>query len=298
MIDFIQLFDDYSVDYKLDGKNVSKDFIGVNCPHCGDTAYHGGVPKNGSPKYTCWRCGTHSLNKTLSILMGVKNVEGILKEYSDGIPLVASTENKKTIIRPDTVIVPGEDIQWYHRDYLSKRRYDPDYLIQKYHIKGTGPMSEFGARVYFPIIFKNEVVSYQGRSIAKNPWLKYMTAAPDKEKIHHKHILFNYDNAQDDFVVLVEGVFDAVRLGDGACATFGTSFMREQLYWLKDFKRIFMLYDDEFFAQKKSQDAINNITNITMGQVFKINLNNIGDPDDLSQDDVRYVMNEFRRKIY
>jgi len=295
MIDYLQLFQDYSVDFKESGKNVGQGFIGLNCPWCDDSSHHGGVPKDGSSRYTCWRCGTHSLNSTLEKILCVKNIESLLEVYTDGNVVAAP---KKIITHATEVTVPGGELQWYHRNYLKTRNYDPDELISKYHIKGTTPTSKFGNRIYFPIFYKNEIVSYQGRSIDKHAYLRYLTAKPEEEKIFHKHILFNLDNANEDFIVLVEGVFDAIRLGDGACATFGTSFMREQLLLLKNYKRIFMLYDTEFFAQKKSKSAANDVAHITDSDVYTVDLNTIGDPDNLSADDVKYVMNEFRRKIY
>lgn len=297
MINYLELFNDYNVDYALEGKNVGSEFIGVHCPFCGDTSYHGGVPRDGSHAFSCWRCGSHNIYDALNYILGVPNSFNILASYTDDTPQL-HTENKKKHTTVNTVHVPGETIKWYHRKYLEQRRYDPDELIQKYHITGTAPGSTYGKRIYFPIIYKNEIVSYQGRSIDKNPYLKYLTAEPEKEKVFHKHILFNYDNATSDFIVLTEGLFDALRLGDGACATFGTNFMREQLLLLRPYNRIFLLYDNEFFAQQKAVKAIQNITNICTGSVYQISTDTTGDPDDLSNDDAKYLMNELRRTYY
>ena len=52
MIDYLQLFDDYAVDYALEGKNFGNNFIGIHCPWCNDSSYHGGVPKDGSEKFS------------------------------------------------------------------------------------------------------------------------------------------------------------------------------------------------------------------------------------------------------
>jgi DNA primase len=122
-----------------------------------------------------------------------------------------------------------------------------------------------------------------------------MTAAPELEKMFHKHLLFNYDLCKEDFIVLVEGVFDALRLGDGACATFGTQFMAEQLLLVKPFKRVFMLYDNEFEAQEKAKKASGLISNLISGEVMVVNLGGSKDPDNLSDDDARCLMSEFRR---
>ena len=48
MIDYISLFEDYSVDYALEGSNIGNNYIGLHCPWCDDTSYHGGVPRGGT----------------------------------------------------------------------------------------------------------------------------------------------------------------------------------------------------------------------------------------------------------
>lgn len=300
MIDLTRMFSDYSIDY-VEGptKDVSAAFIGVSCPFCGKSGYHGGFARDTSKgvSYNCWVCGTHSGYKALQILLGTKYINPILEAYSDD-SIMSMPSEKKIIEGVDKVLVPGGNLDWYHKKYLEKRRYDPDYLVQKYHITGTTPSDTFGARIYFPIIYQGEVASYQGRSIDKNAYLRYLTAAPDKERVHHKNILFNYDNAIEDFIVLVEGIFDSIRLGDGAVCTFGTTFKREQLLLLKDYKRIFLLYDDEHMAQVKARKAAADIQNIASGEVSILNLGNTGDPDDLADDDAKYLMNELRRRYY
>jgi hypothetical protein len=297
MLDYLTFFEDYGIDYATEGPNVGNNYIGVMCPWCGDTSYHGGVPKNGQHKFTCWRCGGHSLEATLSRMTGLKDIQSILSKYDDG----ASTFNteQRVLVHPERkVVVPGGDLEWYHRKYLEKRRYDPDYLIREYKVKGTTPTSEQGTRVYFPIYYGGEVVSYQGRSIRDDAYLRYLTASPDEEKVFHKSILFNLDNCKSETIVMVEGVFDALRLGKyDVCATFGTGFMPEQLLLLKPYKRIFMLYDSEIPAQEKAKKAANMIANISGGEVYTVNLGE-GDPDELSDDDAKKLMNDLRRKVY
>lgn len=295
MLDYISLFEDYGVDYATEGPNVGNNYIGIMCPWCGDTSYHGGVPKNGQHKFSCWRCGGHSLEATLSRLTGIKDIQAVLSKYDDGASLLQTEQ--RILVHPERkVLVPGNELEWYHKKYLESRHYDPEYIIREYKVRGTTPPDT--PRVYFPIFYNGEVVSYQGRAINKDAYLRYMTAPPDEEKVFHKSILFNIDNCTNDTVVMVEGVFDALRLGKhDVCASFGTSFMPEQLLLLKPYKRIFMLYDSEIPAQEKAKKAANMIANISGGEVYNVNLGE-GDPDELSDEDARKLMNDLRRKVY
>jgi len=93
MIDYIKLFDDYNVDYATEGKNVGRDFIGLHCPWCGDSSYHGGVPKNGSEVFRCWRCGGHGLKQSLSIIMGIREIDMVLDNYRDSVEIVEKIQN-------------------------------------------------------------------------------------------------------------------------------------------------------------------------------------------------------------
>lgn len=299
MIDYLQLFDDYAIDYALEGKNVGNNFIGIHCPWCNDSSYHGGVPKDGSEKFSCWRCGTHSVRATLAVILHVKNIDTILQSYDGGSDLHRHL-HRQTTGGVNHVTVPGDTLQWYHEKYLVKRRYDPDYLVAKYKVQGTTPYEtdfKMRSKVIFPISYNQEIVSYQGRSIRDDAVYRYITAPPEEEKIFHKHLLYNLDYCKEDWVVMVEGVFDALRLGDNACATFGTTFLPQQLLLLKPYKRIYMLYDNEFNAQEKARKAASMLSSIVDGEVYVTDIGQGKDPDDLSDDDARYVMNEFRRVV-
>ena len=58
--------------------------------------------------------------------------------------------------------------------------------------------------------------------------------------------------AKRDTVVLCEGIFDAIRGGDGFLCSWGTSMQPSQLSILKDFRRVFIIFDSEEAAQEKA----------------------------------------------
>ncbi len=295
MIDYIRLLDDYGAPYALEGPNVGTQFIGVNCPWCDDESFHGGLPRNGMKRYTCWRCGGHNVGYTLSRILGVPNIKEILKMYDDGF--VTTVEKEANTYRPDyTVTLPGGPLEWWHKRYLESRRYDPEYLERKYRLTGTHPLSEWGNRVYAPVYHKGELISYQGRAVLKGVAPKYLSAKPENEKMSHKHVLYNQDNCTGDHIVLVEGVYDVFRLGDGAAATFGTAFSPNQLLHVRQYDRVFMLYDSESDAQARAKDAAGLISAL-VPDVALVDIGQ-GDPDDLSDDDAAKLMAEIGRKVF
>jgi len=55
-------------------------------------------------------------------------------------------------------------------------------------------------------------------------------------------------------VIIVEGITDVWRLGDGAVATFTKNFTREQILLLKkkNIKEAFVFYDSDAVGQSKN----------------------------------------------
>ena len=145
-------------------------------------------------------------------------------------------------------------MQPYHRQYLANRGFDPSFLETKYGLMGTINAGSYAARVMIPILWQGVMVSFQGRAIQKGIEPKYKTCTKVKELIAHEDILYNYGNA-GDIGIVVEGVFDVWRLGDGAVATFGTSMDRSspQITLLLRFRKVFVMFDSEPPAQRKAR---------------------------------------------
>lgn len=287
--DALQFCIDYDIPYYTEGKNVTEGWVNIQCPLCEDAFNHGGFnPEKGY--YHCWRCGGHSLKYIVWVLTKEKDTDKIIEEYSDEITVKRKEEKEKPIVTH--VDMPGEDLQWYHKAYLRSRNFNPEYLEQKYYLKGTTPSFKFGPRIYTPIYYNGDLVSYQGRSIKEDDSdIKYLTAASDKEKILHKDILFNLDNCIKDYIVVVEGVYDVFRLGDNSCASFGISFTQKQLQLLSQYKRIYFVYDTEERAQKAAEKAGGTIALFSNSYVEQITLDG-SDPGDMSDEDAEALMKE------
>ena len=287
--DTTRFLTDYNIQFWTSGENVSRNRVGVTCPFCDDTYNHLGLHITGARKPTCWKCGSHSLYDYINAVTG-ENPKEILQRYLDihAIDLVQFEPEKQYA----TVCIPpgSKNFRNVHRKYLSDRGFDPDWLIHKYDLTVTSPMDEYPYRIIFPIKYRKKTVSYQGRSFT-GAIPKYLTCKPENEVMFHKDIFFNIDNAKNDSVIITEGVFDAVRLGDNAIASFGTSITPSQLNLIKSrYKRVFMLYDGEDEAQKKAKKAC-----LTLS-AFGIEVENIklhdGDPGELSEDDALHLLNE------
>jgi len=282
---------DYGIQYWTEGNNVQRGWINIRCPSCGDDSNHGGF-NLAKGYYNCWMCGHKELESIVCLLAGVSYIEAqdIIREYSGRnslLKLLNKKENKKQV---DKIELPGDELQEIHKKYLRKRNFNPNHLINKYKIKGTGIIGYWKYRIIIPIIYKNKIVSFQGRDITDKQKNRYITLSKDESIINPKTILYNLDNCKRDIIGVVEGVFDVWRFGSNFAATLGTIIKKEQLRLLKNYKKVFFLFDPESEALKKAEKAAIWLNQYKV-EVEIIELDNC-DPGDFSFNEAKEMKKE------
>lgn len=289
--DAIRFLQDYNLPIYLHSRNVGRNYVGTTCPFCDDTEDHLGFHKEEYRNPTCWKCGKHTLYDTIKRLTG-ENPNDIISLYSS----VSFIQQEEERVYAQKLTIPGTKLfRQKHKDYLAGRRFDPDYLINKYDLYVTGINEPYPSmisqRIIVPIYYNKVPVSYQGRTmIDSSP--KYRTCNPEDEVVFHKDIFFNLDNVKGDSVLVVEGVFDVFRLGDNTIASFGTELREKQLLLLKRFKKVFFLFDPEDNAQKKATLALTTLSSYGI-LCEKLQIDG-SDPGDMSDDDAIYLKKELR----
>jgi hypothetical protein len=284
--DTVRFLTDYNIPYWGQGENVSRGHVGVTCPFCEDTYNHLGLSLTGKKVPNCWKCGRHSWFKYIRTVTG-EDPKAVIEKYSDVYSVIE--EDYKPVVHAVKCVPPGtKDFKPGHLKYLESRGFDPEYLILKYDLTVTGATDRYYPfRIIFPIKYNGRVVSYQGRSYTgAEP--KYKTCFPEQEVMFHKDIFFNLDNSKGDTVIIVEGVFDAIRLGDNAIASFGTAILPAQLNLVASrYSRAFVLYDTEYEAQKKARAAAYTLNSGGIKtELIKLDS---GDPGEMSSDDALYL---------
>lgn len=280
-----QFLSDFFIPYTEDGANTSEDFININCPFCSDHSFHLGV--NRSKGYAnCWKCGYHSIYDLIKRLLPKENPKAIMIQYDSNISLKKHLNKEKN--KPvSSIIVPGDRLLKIHKDYLMKRDFDPDYLENKYDIKGTTHTGSYKFRIMAPVYFQNKIVTFQGRDITNKQKARYKACPKELEIKHHKYILYNLDNCKKDFVVVTEGFMKVFRLGENSVATFGKNFTIPQLYLLSQFKRVFIFFDPDEAGQSAS-DLLSSQLDLLGVEVY--NIENEYAPDDMNNEDARHFM--------
>ena len=123
---------------------------------------------------------------------------------------------------------------------------------------------------------------------------KYRNCPNEKAVIPIKSCLYNLDNITSPNIIVVEGIMDSWRIGDGSIATFGTSFTQEQLILIvrKEPKKIFIIFDPEPKALASAKEMAMVLATVCKG-VEIITLPEI-DPGEMDSEQVNAV----RRLLY
>jgi hypothetical protein len=297
MFDALKFLRDYNIKHSQEGKHARPGWVQLHCPFCaGSQDWHLGI--NITWEYgNCYRCGWKSLSNIIQKVLQCNTASAlqVLNKYlGRNSRLLASSLPKGALAcTASEVSVPlgTSAMSERHKRYLHDRRFDPELLEQEWGLLGTGPVGEYRFRIIAPITFNGRLVSYQGRDITGKSSLKYMACKLALEVVHHKDMLYGMDVVPGRKVVVVEGITDVWRLGPGAVATFGTSFLPTQVKLLIDrYDEFYTLFDAEPAAQDAARKLAFQIA--SSGKPVKNLSLKSGDPGGLSQEEADEIMRE------
>lgn len=286
--DVIRLLSDFGIDYDI----TSEKWINVSCPFCGDGKKHGGINLKES-YYNCFRCGYHDIRYTLKEMTGLSEevFKSVEKDYS--ISFSFRKEVQKSFSRIDTIDLPGQELNEKERKYLEDRRFDPELLSDVYGIRGGGLVGDLKFRIIIPIYLRGKLVSYTSRAIFSNTVPRYKTLSSEQSVVPAKNTLFNIDHCKEDRVIVVEGPFDAMRIGDNCCATLGIGMTKNQQRMLEKFKEVFFVYDPEDRAQSRAEFQANCL--IEKGiNAYVVDTELDHDPGDMTDEEVEKLKKELK----
>ena len=315
-MDIIKIYQAYNVPFKTSGhKHCRSGWVQTKCCFCTGNpgGWHLGYCIDPSSsfygRFVCWRCGGKGIYNVLSRLLYVDKavIPQILKTYQGEVPSTILTQRARVqkigtkrfkFPAPLTDRLPG-----IHRKYLKSRNFDPDRLQSEWEIKATGLVSrlddlDFSRRIIVPITdASGEVVSYQGRDATGHQSLKYLTCPMEREKLHHKHLLFGLDRIGSlNSIVLVEGVFDVIRMGAPAVCGFGIKLTVSQIRQLAQFRRVAIAFDPDPQAWEESERIAERLK-LSGCQVIRHQLKD-KDPADMSERGARSLIDWLAKKFY
>jgi DNA primase len=247
-IDVIKFFDDFQIPHHSHGKRCTKGWEQTYCPFpdCDDSEDYMGVHRQ-SGVFHCWLCGRKGPFAVLaSKLLKIRfsKIEDILLQYEDDALNVEERQEKHS----EKVEVKGflNYLPEQHRQYLIERNFDPNELIRRYKIGAFGTYGRFPYRIAIPVFDDGELVNMTARDITAQQEARYLTLTNEESVIPIKSCVYNIDSCIKDSILIVEGPFDAWRIGGATVSFFGTAFKTSQVLKVlsKTPKNVFVLFDE------------------------------------------------------
>jgi len=300
-MDIIQLYQDYSVDFRTEGhKHCRPGWVNTPCPHCtGNAGYHLGYNLQ-SNFYFCWRCGYHHITPTIAILIHTSEAEArvVIKRY--GLFVAKRIKEPVVKIRAKAHRMPSGTmpLQTNHKRYLERRGFDPEYLEREWNLVGTGPISkldnlDYKHRIIIPFIWDGKQVSFDSRDITNKHMAKYMACPKDRELIPHKSILYGKQEAWKETGICVEGPTDVFRCGIHSFATSGIKYTIQQVRTIsKNFKRVAVCFDDDPQAINQANKLVAELK-FRGVDAFRVDIE--GDPGSMKQEDADYLVKQLMK---
>jgi hypothetical protein len=280
------------------GKNVSKGWIGIRCPFCGDNSNHLGIHLD-SLKCRCWKCGPHSLQSVFSEYLSIPK-----RDASELIKIIDRDFDQEVDDEADDakkfyIKLPPEAEKHFpkeHLEYLRDRGFPPLKTIRQYRLRAVRHIGEYKFRIIIPIILNGKIVSFTSRDITGKSEIRYKAA--NKEIYPNpKHYIYNFDSVpyKSKNVVLVEGPTDVWRLGAYAISFLGIKVHGKQLIQLarKKIHRLNILFDNDD-AGRREAIKISKIISPFVKEVNIVSLKEVADPGLLTKEQGEILMRKLR----
>jgi len=255
-MDIIEFLEENNIEYWTEGKNVSAGWTAITCPYCDDSSNHCGITPD-KTRFSCFRCGEKgSIAKLIKDLINCtwNHAFTIANQISDygtggvergalGSPPFAS----RHVAYPST---STKDFPSLHLDYLINRGFSPDYLIKKYKLRAVHTIGRYRFRIIVPYFLNGIMVTYVARDITDKAKSKYITCPEQESLITFQQTFYNIDNAKRRSII-VEGVTDVWRIGDGCIGASNATLTHRQIDQLidMDIEEVLLAFDPDALQQ-------------------------------------------------
>lgn len=288
-VDVRALLESLNIDYDERGNNVSGGWIGVQCPFCDDQSNHLGI-HIASKILSCWKCPVKgNIIKYLSETLGNFNKAlSVLQKYIPRELIDFSEEERISTV--NKVELPRNAIQGLspnHKAYLKKRGFNPDTLEELYNLHSVGPVGEYKNRIIVPIMHKYRLITFTSVDISDDTDTRYKHCADELSIIPIKHHLCGIEKTNGHTIIVVEGLFDWWRFGDGAVPSWGVKLTKEQIYMLSKFQYIKTVGDGDKAGWGMNEHIANELSPFATVKIF--DLDDGIDPDDLTKNEINYI---------
>ena len=279
-----ELLREFRVDFVSAGEHhhARPGWIAIkSCPFCGSSRFHLGYHLE-SGFFTCWKCKGHGVISTLTKLgVPFKQAESFYR----GRSIVLSRKEREARGQLKEPKGRGPLLK-IHKEYLESRGFNPEELVEHWELEGIGRAGgRLAWRVYIPIAFRGERVSWTTRTVGE-AGQRYLSASAQEESLNHKTLVYGLDLARQS-IIGVEGPADAWNVGPGAGCLFGIDFSPSQVLLLSQFPRRIICFDSSPDAQLRAGNLCDELS-LFPGHTEKVELD-AEDPGKASRKEIKLL---------
>lgn len=215
----------------------------------------------------CWKCGFFNTVKVFMQLTG--------EPYNKARLLIGDVVKERgfEVQTTGTLVIPKGvgPLKSVHKNYLISRGFDPEEVSRIWGVQGIGLQSKLAWRLFIPITYLGEPVSWTTRSVHAEADVRYVSAAPNQEAMKHKRLLYGEEYCKKHCVIVHEGPIDVWANGPGSVCTCGVGVSREQVRRLSKYLRRVICFDSEQGAQERARQLCDMLEPFP-GETFNITL--------------------------
>lgn len=304
-LDLNRYFKDFNVSYKHSGPNIGKGWVGIEkCPYCGKPKYHFGIKKT-TKNVCCWVCFKGKSESFFNYLMVAHKLSFrealsyVEKNVSESGGKVQEELLEERVFASECMIWKRKiykDFPERFKKFLFLRGLNSEIVVKTFNLMATEPIDVFCRNgVLIPFFYKGKLVTYIVRSIHEKI---YKNCPISESVLDPKTTIYNIDSCKEgETLVVTEGCFDVINMGNGFCSTSGTKWTLNQVIQIieKKPKRVFILFDPEEEALK-SAIALAKTLNFFIKDVEVLNLNIDDDLGSLSYKEAIYLRKQIGLK--
>lgn len=287
-IDIREVLDDLQIHYTEEGKNVSQGWIGVSCPFCSDESNHLGVNLI-HKTISCFKCGTTgTVIKYLT--EELRSFEKAINILGDAVPKELRLFEEQQIERVTRVELPknaSRKITSYHAGYLESRKFNWEDLNDMYNLHYCGPTGKWANRIIVPVVKNYRLVTFTSVDISDQTNIRYKHLEDELSIIPIKNHLLGIEHTDGNSVIVTEGFFDMLRIGEGAVCTFGVKVTPEQKRLLSKFSNVKIVFDGDKDGWKMGENLAADLSLFCDVKLFELPFGK--DPDTLSDQEIKHI---------
>ena len=271
MMTLREALEELSIDIAPEGHHhVTSGWVSIDCPFCSPESgrYRLGINER-NLVCSCYTCGVHSAFETLKTAASFHSGEvgGILSALRKDAAYWPGKATRKA--RGKLVIPSGvEPLLPAHIDYIKSRNLDYKRIVSLWGVQGIGPASELPWRLFIPVTYEGNTVSWTTRTISDKVSKRYHAARPDQESISARDLLYGEDYCRNSICVN-EGHIDVWTIGPGAVATGGVGYSKAQLLRMSKYPIRIIAFDNQLDAQARASKLVSDLS-VFDGQTYNV----------------------------